>query len=86
MLAWFGPALLLLGAPFIYLVHLTYRTRNEQTEEAIRHSQQTAELYLGAYAATRGLRWTSLRLANVFGPRQDPHGEAGVVAIFALLR
>lgn len=46
-----NPALLLLGAPFIYLVHLTYRTRNEQTEEAIRHSQQTAELYLGVTQA-----------------------------------
>lgn len=39
--------------------------------------------YLGAYAALHGLAWTSLALANVYGPRQDPHGEAGVVAIFA---
>lgn len=40
------------------------------------------EAYLHAYEAMYGLRWTSLALANVFGPRQDPAGEAGVVAIF----
>jgi UDP-glucose 4-epimerase len=40
------------------------------------------ELYLNVYAALYGLAWTSLALANVYGPRQDPHGEAGVVAIF----
>jgi UDP-glucose 4-epimerase len=39
--------------------------------------------YLRAYAALHGLDYTSLALANVYGPRQDPHGEAGVVAIFA---
>jgi len=39
--------------------------------------------YLRAYHAVHGLDWTSLALANVYGPRQDPHGEAGVVAIFA---
>ena len=39
--------------------------------------------YLHAYAALHGLSWCSLALANVYGPRQDPHGEAGVVAIFA---
>jgi UDP-glucose 4-epimerase len=41
-----------------------------------------AELYLAAYAAMYGLRFTSLALGNVYGPRQDPAGEAGVVAIF----
>jgi UDP-glucose 4-epimerase len=41
-----------------------------------------AEHYLGYYARDRGLRFTSLRYGNVYGPRQDPHGEAGVVAIF----
>ena len=39
--------------------------------------------YLRAYRALHGISWTSLALANVYGPRQDPHGEAGVVAIFA---
>lgn len=40
------------------------------------------EHYLRFYAAQHGLSWTALRYANVFGPRQNPHGEAGVVAIF----
>jgi UDP-glucose 4-epimerase len=39
--------------------------------------------YLAAYEALHGLDWTALALANIYGPRQDPHGEAGVVAIFA---
>ena len=38
--------------------------------------------YLHYYRTERGLEYTVLALANVFGPRQDPHGEAGVVAIF----
>jgi len=41
--------------------------------------------YLFAYRTLHGLEFTSLALANVYGPRQDPHGEAGVVAIFARL-
>lgn len=41
------------------------------------------ERYLDFYRAEHGLASTVLRYANVFGPRQDPHGEAGVVAIFA---
>ena len=40
------------------------------------------ELYLNAYRAMYGLSYTTLALANVYGPRQNPHGEAGVVAIF----
>jgi UDP-glucose 4-epimerase len=39
--------------------------------------------YLHAYRQLHGLEYTALALANVYGPRQDPHGEAGVVAIFA---
>ena len=39
--------------------------------------------YLVAYQALHGLDFSALALANVYGPRQDPHGEAGVVAIFA---
>jgi len=42
----------------------------------------TGEYYLRAYRALHGLSYTVLRYGNVFGPRQDPHGEAGVVAIF----
>lgn len=45
-------------------------------------SKRGVEEYLYTYAALYGLRWTSLALANVFGPRQDPAGEAGVVSIF----
>ena len=40
-------------------------------------------LYLDVYRVLHGLAGTTLALANVYGPRQDPHGEAGVVAIFA---
>src|SRR5829696_4662850 len=40
------------------------------------------ELYLGAYAQMYGLAPICLALANVYGPRQNPHGEAGVVAVF----
>ena len=39
--------------------------------------------YLFAYRELHGLEYTALALANVYGPRQDQHGEAGVVAIFA---
>ena len=39
--------------------------------------------YLHVYRELHALEFTSLALANVYGPRQDPHGEAGVVAIFA---
>ena len=39
--------------------------------------------YLHAYRQLHNLEFTSLALANVYGPRQDPRGEAGVVAIFA---
>jgi UDP-glucose 4-epimerase len=46
-------------------------------------SKAAGELYLGYYRAQYGLRSVSLRYANVFGPRQNPHGEAGVVAIFS---
>ncbi|MEM7433547.1 MAG: NAD-dependent epimerase/dehydratase family protein [Myxococcota bacterium] len=40
------------------------------------------EHYLRAFGDADGLRYTILRYGNVYGPRQDPHGEAGVVAIF----
>ena len=39
--------------------------------------------YLNVYREIHGLEFTSLAMANIYGPRQDPHGEAGVVAIFA---
>ena len=45
-------------------------------------SKRGVEEYLYTYAALYGLQWTSLALANVYGRRQDPLGEAGVVSIF----
>jgi UDP-glucose 4-epimerase len=42
----------------------------------------SGEMYLGFFAREHGLRCAALRYGNVYGPRQDPHGEAGVVAIF----
>jgi UDP-glucose 4-epimerase len=45
-------------------------------------SKITGERYLECWAGLGGGRALTLRLANVYGPRQDPHGEAGVVAIF----
>lgn len=45
-------------------------------------SKEAGEAFLRAYAATFGLSGTALRLGNVYGPRQDPDGEAGVIAIF----
>jgi UDP-glucose 4-epimerase len=46
-------------------------------------SKLAGERYLHFYEAQHGLRYVALRYANVYGPRQDPHGEAGVVAIFS---
>lgn len=45
-------------------------------------SKYVMELYLSLYHRLYGLDYTILRYPNVYGPRQDPHGEAGVVAIF----
>jgi UDP-glucose 4-epimerase len=42
----------------------------------------SVEYYMGYFARVHGLDTVALRYANVYGPRQDPHGEAGVVAIF----
>jgi UDP-glucose 4-epimerase len=49
-------------------------------------AKYAAEGYLRLFADTFGLSTISMRLANVFGPRQDPAGEAGVVAIFCGLK
>lgn len=59
------------------------------TEDAVRRplapygvSKLAGEEYLATYNRLYGGAHVALRLANVYGPRQDPHGEAGVVAIF----
>ena len=46
-------------------------------------SKHTIEHYLYSYQHTFGLNYLALRYGNVYGPRQDPYGEAGVIAIFS---
>src|SRR5919201_3781867 len=46
-------------------------------------SKLAAEAYVGTWSRLHGVPHTVLRLGNVYGPRQTPHGEAGVVAIFS---
>lgn len=46
-------------------------------------SKLAAEFYLHYYRQVHGMDYVALRYSNVYGPRQDPHGEAGVVAIFS---
>jgi len=45
-------------------------------------TKHTVEHYLDYYSQTYGLKYVTFRYGNVYGPRQDPYGEAGVVAIF----
>lgn len=45
-------------------------------------TKMVGEHYLRFYKASRGLDFTALRYGNVYGPRQDPNGEAGVISIF----
>lgn len=45
-------------------------------------TKRSAEMYLHSYKINQGLNYTVLRYGNVYGPRQDPLGEAGVIAIF----
>lgn len=45
-------------------------------------TKRAAEMYFHSYKVNRGLNYTVLRYGNVYGPRQDPLGEAGVIAIF----
>jgi UDP-glucose 4-epimerase len=46
-------------------------------------TKTVGEYYIRFYAKVHGLKFTALRYSNVYGPRQNPHGEAGVVAIFS---
>jgi len=46
-------------------------------------SKLAGERYLHFYSLQYGISYAALRYANVYGPRQDPHGEAGVVSIFS---
>ena len=70
----------------------TYGTpvRNPVDEEVPQHpespygiTKMATEYYLRYWHEANGLNFTALRYGNVYGPRQDPNGEAGVIAIFA---
>jgi len=72
----------LYGDADVSLLPLTEKVAH-RPESPYGGSKSAAGTYLRVYEALYGLSWTELALANVYGPRQDPHGEAGVVAIFA---
>lgn len=57
-------------------------TFSKDPESPYAISKLAVELYLAYYGRVHGLDSVVLRFGNVYGPRQDPHGEAGVVAIF----
>jgi UDP-glucose 4-epimerase len=61
----------------------TKETAAQRPESPYGVAKKAVGDYLYYYRAQHGLEYTVLALANVFGPRQNPHGEAGVVAIFA---
>jgi UDP-glucose 4-epimerase len=58
-------------------------TAPKQPESPYGVSKLVGEHYLRCYRLLHGLDYFALRYSNVYGPRQDPHGEAGVVAIFS---
>lgn len=60
----------------------TPETQKRRPESPYGVSKYVVEEYFRYYHDTYGLDYMSLGFSNVFGPRQDPHGEAGVVAIF----
>ncbi len=63
--------------------HLPVREGHPQRPESpYGVAKKAAGDYLHYYREIHGLEYTALAFANVYGPRQDPHGEAGVVAIF----
>jgi len=57
-------------------------TTPQRPESPYGITKMVGEHYLRFYQQERGLDFTSLRYGNVYGPRQDPNGEAGVIAIF----
>ncbi len=60
----------------------TPETVDRHPESPYGVSKKVVDDYLYYFQSAHGLDYVSLGLANVYGPRQDPHGEAGVVAIF----
>jgi UDP-glucose 4-epimerase len=61
----------------------TKETSPQRPESPYGVAKKAVGDYLYYYRTQHGLEYTVLALANVYGPRQNPHGEAGVVAIFA---
>lgn len=57
-------------------------TCSKEPESPYAISKLASEYYLAYYGRLHGLEHVAVRFGNVYGPRQDPHGEAGVVAIF----
>ena len=62
---------------------LMAETAEKRPESVYGVTKLAAEYYLYMYGRVHGLPYVALRYGNVFGPRQDPRGEAGVIAIFA---
>ena len=60
-----------------------HETTTKDPESPYAVSKLSAEYYLSYYGRVHGTEAVALRFGNVYGPRQDPHGEAGVVAIFS---
>ena len=59
-----------------------HETTPKDPESPYAVAKLSAEYYLSYYGRVHGAEAVALRFGNVYGPRQDPHGEAGVVAIF----
>ncbi len=59
-----------------------FETNPKEPDSPYAISKLASEYYLAYYGRIHGLENVSVRFGNVYGPRQDPHGEAGVVAIF----
>ena len=59
-----------------------FETNQKEPDSPYAISKLASEYYLAYYGRIHGLEHATVRFGNVYGPRQDPHGEAGVVAIF----
>jgi len=59
-----------------------FETFQKEPESPYAIAKLSSEYYLAYYGRLHGLQHVAVRFGNVYGPRQDPHGEAGVVAIF----
>jgi UDP-glucose 4-epimerase len=59
-----------------------FETTDKEPNSPYAIAKLSVEYFLAYYARVHGLDTVAVRFGNVYGPRQDPHGEAGVVAIF----